>query len=254
MTEMRSKRTILEVSGSDRVEFLQALVTNDVEKLKGGIGYAALLTPQGKYLSDFFLVEYRDTILVDVQSDQAADLLGRLSLYKLRSDVFIEQSNIQVSTGLFDPPDGAFADPRHASLGWRKYGQQESPGVPDSAYVPLRVKYCVPQSGIELIPNASYILEAGFERLNGVDFRKGCFVGQEVTARMKHKTKLRKGLLTVKINGSAPVGTPVTSGKRRVGILYSQSQGLAIIQLRFDRVRTRQLRANDALITLEEPV
>ena len=101
----------------------------------------------------------------------------------------------------------------------------------------LRVARLVPETGVELVPDDSYILELGFERLNGVDFRKGCYVGQEVTARMKHKTELRKGLVTLGIDGQAPVGTPILMPDgREAGTLFTQSGGRAIAQMRFDRM------------------
>jgi folate-binding protein YgfZ len=106
--------------------------------------------------------------------------------------------------GLGDTPDGAFADPRHPALGWRSYGG--TGGAPAIDWDAIRVAACVPETGIELIPNDSYILEMGFDRLHGVDHRKGCYVGQEVTARMKHKTELRKGLVTVTVAGQAEPG------------------------------------------------
>ncbi|TAG15636.1 MAG: folate-binding protein, partial [Rhodobacterales bacterium] len=124
-------------------------------------------------------------------------------------------------------------DPRHPALGWRAYG--DAGGRPAIDWDSIRVTHLIPESGIELIPDDSYILEAGFERLHGVDFRKGCYVGQEVTARMKHKTELRKGLARVAIRGSAPVGTEILSDGKPAGTLFSQSGDRAIAYLRFDR-------------------
>ena len=227
-----SERTVIRTTGADREAFLQGLVTNDVAKLSGGLVYAALLTPQGKYLADFFLALVDDAILIDVSSRLAANLLQRLSVYKLRSDVAFDETAIEVSCGRGMPPEGAFVDPRHPELGWRSYDGCKGS---DDDWDAVRVAHCVPESGVELIPNESYVLEAGFERLNGVDFRKGCYVGQEVTARMKHKTKLRKGLATVKVEGVAPVGTEIVSAGKQAGALYTQSGGKGIAFLRFDR-------------------
>ena len=225
-------RTVIRATGEDRESFLQGLVTNDVAKLSGGLVYAALLTPQGKYLADFFLAPAEDAILIDVSSGLAQDLLRRLSMYKLRSDVAFEETRIGASRGRGTPPEGAFGDPRHPELGWRSYDGREGS---DDDWDAVRVAHCVPESGIELIPNESYVLEAGFERLNGVDFSKGCYVGQEVTARMKHKTDLRKGLATVEVEGAAPVGTEIVAGEKPAGALYTQSGGVGIAFLRFDR-------------------
>ena len=204
-----SARTILSLSGPDARDFLQGLVTNDVSKLdQGSLVYAALLTPQGKYLADFFLIPRGENILIDVSAELADGLLKRLTMYRLRADVQIGKTDLQVRRGTGEAPDGAFPDPRHPDLGWRLYGEEG--GDDGSDWEALRIAHCIPESGIELTPD-SYILEAGFEALHGVDFRKGCYVGQEVTARMKHKTELRKGLQVVSIEGEAPVGTEITA-------------------------------------------
>lgn len=233
--EETSGRSILRIAGADREAFLQGLVTNDVRRLKAGIVYAALLGPQGKYLADFFLVPDGDGILIDVATPLAEGLARRLSLYRLRADVRIEPSALHARRGLGAPPAGAFADPRHPALGWRSYG--DMPGSPPSIdWDALRVAHLIPESGVELIPDDSYILEMGFERLNGVDFRKGCYVGQEVTARMKHKTELRKGLAQVEIDGEAAPGTPIlTPEGREAGQLLTRSGGRALAHIRFDR-------------------
>ena len=112
----------------------------------------------------------------------------------------------------------------------------------------IRVAHLIPETGIELIPNDSYLLECGFERLHGVDFRKGCYVGQEVTARMKHKTELRKGLVRVQVDGAAPVGTEiVTADGKPAGTLFTQSGGQAIAHLRLDRAEG-EMRAGEAVV------
>lgn len=224
-------RKVLRVRGAGARDFLQGLVTNDVARLDHGAVYAALLTPQGKYLADFFLVPDGEDVLIDADAEQVAALKQRLMMYKLRSPVEIDETDIEVSRGLGDAPEGAFADPRHPSLGWRGYAGQPGEAVDWDA---LRVAACVPQTGIELTPD-TFILEVGFERLNGVDHRKGCYVGQEVTARMKHKTELRKGLTRVAVDGSAPVGTEILSGDKVAGTLLTQADGSGLAYLRFDR-------------------
>ena len=114
----------------------------------------------------------------------------------------------------------------------------------------MRVRHCIPESAVELIPNDTYPLEAGFERLNGVDFKKGCYVGQEVTARMKHKTEFKKGFRTVDVDGAAQVGTDITTADgKTAGTLYSQSNGKGIAYLRFDRAKG-DLTAGDAIVRI----
>ena len=227
-------RQIFEITGADRVSFLQGLVSNDLRKLAQGPIYAALLTPQGKFLADFFLIDAGEAVLLDTAAELADDLARRLALYRLRADVGITPSPRQVMRGTGPAPAGALPDPRHPAMGWRLYGPKA--GDDGTDWKEVRVEHLIPEAGAELIANESYILEAGFERINGVDFRKGCYVGQEVTARMKHKTELKKGLARLRIEGAAPVGTPITAEGREVGTLGTQSGGRALAMVRFDRV------------------
>ncbi len=242
-------RTIIEVTGSDREDFLQNLVTNDVARLKDGLVWTALLTPQGKYLADFFLVPEGETILIDVASELAAGLMQRLSLYKLRADVTLTATERTVSSGPGAAPEGAFPDPRDPALGWRAYDGRPSEPL---EYDALRIAHLVPESGVELVPNDSYPLEMNFEALNGVDFRKGCYVGQEVTARMKHKAVLKKGLARVSVSGEAPVGTELlTEDGKPAGTLFTQSGGAGLAYLRFDRA-DGPLSAGDARVSCSD--
>jgi len=240
-------RKLFDITGSDRTDFLQGLITNDMGKLSDGLLYAALLTPQGKFLTDFFLLQRGDTITLDAPASTADDLARRLTMYRLRADVQIAPSTLNVKRGSGTAPDNALPDPRHAALGWRLYGDET--GDDGTDYDAIRVAHCIPKTGTELIPNETYILEAGFEALNGVDFRKGCYVGQEIIARMKHKTTLKKGFVTVCISGTAPTGTPITSDGKPAGTLFTQSGDQAIAYLRFDRAKG-ELQAGEATLTL----
>lgn len=248
MKEPMSDRTVLRLSGADAYKFLNDLVTNDLSGTADGLVYAAMLTPQGKFLFDFFLASDNDDVLVDVIASRAPALAQRLTMYKLRADVTVADSGLHVHRGLGDAPDGAFADPRHDALGWRMYAH--TPQTDDTTdWDAIRVDHCIPEAEAELIADGSYILESGFERLNGVDFRKGCYVGQEVTARMKHKTELRKGLATVAVDGSAPVGTDILADGKAAGTLFTQAGGKGIAYLRFDRAKG-EMTAGDAKVTL----
>ncbi len=242
-----SARKIIRLSGADARPFLQNLVTNNIDHIDQGLVYAALLTPQGKYMADFFVFADGKDVLVDADESQADMLAQRLNMYRLRADVSVEISELQVKRGTGPAPDGALMDPRHPDLGWRLYGDEA--GDDGSDWDAIRVANCIPETGIELDTN-SFILETGFEELNGVDFRKGCYVGQEVTARMKHKTTLRKGLKVVSIEGAAPVGTEITAGGKPVGTLFTQSGGKAIAYLRYDRAKG-ELLAGDATLIWE---
>ena len=235
-------RSVLRVSGPEARDFLQGLVTNDVRRLDEGPVYAALLSPQGKYLFDFFLVPDGEDVLIDVAAERAPALSQRLGMYRLRAKVAIEPTGLAVVAGFGAPPDGGFADPRHPELGWRAW--VADPGAVLAGMAPLapgamrarRIGLGVPEAGVELVPEDSYILEMGFERLNGVDFRKGCYVGQEVTARMKHKAELRKGLVRVRVEGpEPPEGSEIRAGGKVAGTLLSVADGQGLAYLRFDR-------------------
>jgi folate-binding protein YgfZ len=232
---MTKDRIVLSVSGNDRVAFLQGLITNDVTKAGDGIVYAALLTPQGKFIADFFVIGRSDDVLIDVAASHGPQLAQRLNMYRLRADVQIaEAADVTVSTGTSERPAGAHDDPRHPDLGWRLYGPTDVSD--DTDWTSHRVAIGVPETGEELTPD-TYILEVGFERFNGIDFRKGCYVGQEIAARMKHKTELKKGLAQVRITGTAENGQEITANGKPVGTLHSVSGDQALAYLRFDRAQ-----------------
>lgn len=256
------ERACLRMTGADVRTVLQGVVTNDVGRLAPGHAvYAALLTPQGKYLFDFFLVdEGSGDILIDVAAERAQALAKRLKMYCLRRDARIspdaETGVALVWSRQVDPAPAAasapapgagtilVADPRAPALGWRVYARDPDAVLPKigadpsdaSDYTARRVALSVPETGTDLIPDDTFILEAGFERLNGVDFRKGCYVGQEVTARMHHKTVLKKRLVPVRVEGEAEPGTPVlTAEGKPAGTLFSQADGRGLAHLRLDR-------------------
>ncbi|MCK0095408.1 folate-binding protein [Yoonia sp. F2084L] len=238
-------RTVLSIGGEDRVSFLQGLVTNNVTKADGGIIYTALLTPQGKFIADFFVVGEDDRLLIDVATSHAPTLGQRLMMYRLRAAITIEQTDLIVSRGTGAIPDGAFADPRHPEMGWRAYGDADISD--DTDWDALRVAHMIPKTGIEL-GDDTYVLEAGFEALNGVDFKKGCFVGQEIVARMKHKTTLKKGLAQVSILGEASPGDAITANGKPAGTLHTVSGDKALAFLRFDRA-DGDMQAGNATLT-----
>ena len=247
-------RAVLEMTGSDACAVLQGVVTNDVDRIdEDGAVYAALLTPQGKYLADFLLLAGADgAVLIDADAEQAPGLAKRLGMYTLRRDAkVIQRPDLAVgliwpsgAPGTFPTVTGRVVDdPRDPALGRRIYGAGVDAVIASAGIAPgematyhaLRIRLGVPVAGTDLLPNDSYILEAGFERLSGVDFRKGCYVGQEVTARMKHKTELRKGLVAVRLDGVAEPGTTIERAGKAVGTLHSVSGANALAHLRFDR-------------------
>ncbi|MEM8840550.1 MAG: folate-binding protein [Pseudomonadota bacterium] len=250
-------RRVLRMAGGDALKVLQDTVTNNVSGLApGSAAYAALLTPQGKYLFDFFVFRDGEDLLIDAEAARAEALMTRLKMYCLRRDARIEATDLGVTLVWGDdaapaPGTGVIvvADPRDAALGWRLYGPAEVPFAPATrdTYDRLRLSLGVPESGRDLLPDETYILEAGFERLHGVDFKKGCYVGQEVTARMKHKTQLRKGIVQVAVEGEVAEGTEITANGKVAGKLLSHSGGIGLAHLRFDRAAD-EMQAGTAVI------
>jgi folate-binding protein YgfZ len=260
------ERQVIRVGGAEARGFLNDLVTTDVEGLAAGVArYGALLTPQGKYISDFVMVGGEDAVLLDVAAGQAAALAQRLVMYRLRRKIEIAAVDLAVvqvwgigAEAAARAAGGlAVPDPRDAALGWRVYAADGDAALAASGAAPvsradwdaLRVAHMAPEPDSELTPE-SYVLEYGFDRLNGVDFRKGCYVGQEIVARMKHKTELRKGLARVRVTGPAPApGTEILTEDGKVaGVLGAVAGDMALAHLRFDRA-VGPMRAGDAVIT-----
>lgn len=276
-------RGVLRLSGDDARSFLQGLITNDVDRVTAAHAiYAALLTPQGKYLHDFFVAEHDGEILLDCAAARLPDLMKRLGMYRLRAQVEIEDisegwdvialrgaAGDRVGSGergAAEPCLGgiAFVDPRHAALGQRaivptdgldealaKAGFQEETweGLED-----IRVSLGVPDAAADLIPEKSMPLECGFDELDAVSFEKGCFVGQEVTVRMKHRGLVKKRLVPVTFDGDPPApGTPVKYGDVEIGEIRSAAGGRAIALIRLDRLDAETLSADETHLSPEKP-
>jgi len=184
-------RRILSLSGADVLPFLQNLVTNDVDRLSDGLVYTALLTPQGKYLADFFLARGPDGVLLDVDAGLADGLQRRLTMYRLRSDVTIGPSGLNLQRGTGPAPDGAMADPRHPALGWRRYSPEPA-GDDGTAWDAVRGAHTIPHSGIGLTPG-TLILAAGVEGPNGAEFRARRVGGDGGAARRRRTAPLGEG-------------------------------------------------------------
>src|SRR5271168_2162474 len=246
-------RGVVRVSGEDAASFLQGVLTNDVEKLgPREARYAALLTPQGKILFDFLVVrlpaDRGAAFALDCAATQAADLARRLSFYKLRAKVAIsdESADHCVLAYWGGEPENApggivYADPRAAELGWREIlPRAKGVAIGEAAlsdYDALRISLGVPKGGVDFVYADAFPHEANLDLLQGVDFEKGCYVGQEVVSRMQHRGGARKRVVRVKLDGRAPaVGTAIVDGELPVGTLGGASGREALALVRFDRV------------------
>ena len=249
---MLEDRGVIRVGGADAAAFLQGLLTNDVERLQPGEArYAALLTPQGKILFDIIVVRARGgeepCYLIDCAAVQAADLAKRLGFYKLRAKILIADQSAERAVAAYwggEPPSVAdgllYADPRDPRLGWRAILPRPvaaAVGFEQAGeYEGLRIAVGAPKGGVDFAYADAFPHDANFDLLNGVDFDKGCYVGQEVVSRMKHRGTARKRIARVNLAGPAPApGTPVMDRELAVGALGSSSGREALALIRLDR-------------------
>jgi folate-binding protein YgfZ len=264
-------RAIIAISGPQARDFLQGLVTNDIAGgLAPGSGlYTALLSPQGKILFDFLVTEGEGALLLDVAQSASEALLKKLKMYRLRAKLEIElRPQLGVYVGLKGHPDNrptsyaaravSFPDPRVAALGVRSIGAKAE--MPDNLpgarqYHEERLELGVPEAG-DFGFEKIFALDAGLEELNGVSFTKGCYVGQELTSRMKHRATARKRILTVTADGPLPAsGTALTRGGAEIGELVSNHGARGFALVRLDRLDEAQgeTRAGEIVVALKRP-
>jgi folate-binding protein YgfZ len=279
-------RGVLEIAGEDRRPFLQGLVSNDIGKVAADRAiHAALLTAQGKYLHDFFIAEIGDAFYLDGEAARLADLKRRLTLYKLRAKVTIAEASERYAVaaafgetalgtlglprerGVAGAIDGglAYVDPRLAELGARLLLPRDAGLAPlerrgfqatdAAAYDRLRLALGVPDGSRDLPVEKAILLESGFDELNGIDWQKGCYVGQELTARTKYRALIKKRLLPVEVDGPLPPpGTPVMAGDQEAGEMRSGQGRLGLALLRLEALgEGKPLTAGAARLTPRKP-
>ena len=232
-------RALIAVSGEDWRSFLQGLLTQDVETLRPGEArFGALLTPQGRLLYDLFIVGREDGCWLDCAAEKRAALLQRLTIYRLRAKVTLaaDDTPVFVAWGGAPAGDGWLADPRLAELGWRGYGAGASTNGNEAGYERHRLEVGAPGPA-DWGEDSAYPLEADFDLMNGVDFKKGCFVGQETTSRMKRRGRVKSRMLPIRFDGAAPArGSEILAGALRAGEVLSGAEGRAIALVRLDRI------------------
>jgi tRNA-modifying protein YgfZ len=252
-------RGVIEVSGEDRVTFLQGLVSNDVtQATPGNALWAALLTPQGKYLADFFIFAEADRLLLDCELAQVPALVQRLSRFRLRSKVTLRAADEFHIHAAWDgtPASNALcaADPRLSDAGWRLLSVAPLP----TTALPIdwdrhRLSLGLPDGTRDLEPEKTVLLEAGFDELHGISWTKGCYMGQELTARTKYRGLVKRRLCPVMIAGDLPTsGTPVTHNGTEVGTMRSGRDQLGLALLRTEVLHDR-VACNGAMLTPRIP-
>lgn len=269
------RRGVVKVSGTEARDFLQGLITNNAEEARPASAvYSALLTPQGKFLFDFFLTESGSgDMLLECERARAGELVKRLTTYKLRAKVEIadvsDDYKVVVTWGEGAGPligSMSYADPRVATLGYRHIlplaaydkalGNSGAENATARDYDRMRIALGVGEAPFDFEPERTFPLEVNFDDLHGIDFQKGCFVGQEVTSRTKRRGSVRKRLLPCLVEGPTPkTHTPVTAAGREVGMIYSTDSEtdhvLALIRL--DLMHDVVLEAGEASLTPLKP-
>jgi tRNA-modifying protein YgfZ len=251
-------RAVLCVTGKDRVAVLNGLVSNDVaQAVPGSAIWAALLTPQGKYVADFFIFADADRLLLDCEAAQRDMLALKLARYRLRADMHIESSDFAVYAAWEgDAPMASIVapDPRLEQAGWRVLAPAGSPVSAEfEAWDLHRLRLGLPDGTRDLEPDKSVLLEAGFDELHGISWTKGCYLGQELTARTRYRGLLKRRLFPIKADSPLPApGTIVMAGEREAGVLRSVigAEGLAL--LRIDSVNAT-LAAEGVALTVQRP-
>ncbi|MCP3406115.1 folate-binding protein YgfZ [Bradyrhizobium sp. CCGB01] len=273
-------RGVIKVAGEDARNFLNGLVTTDVDRLKPGLGrFGALLTPQGKIIVDFLITEapagHGGGFLIDCPKALAEGLATKLKFYKLRAKVTVE--NLSDDLGVLAAwdgqpaaqPDLAFADPRNGELGYRilipealkqKLSDLIGAELVDAAeYDAHRIALGVPRGGLDFMYSDAFPHETNMDRLAGVDFDKGCYVGQEVVSRMQHRGTARTRSVKVLLEDLSPeLGVSVLAGDKPVGTMGSSAKGKGIALVRIDRVADaldagQPLTAGGLAVRLAEP-
>lgn len=250
-------RALVRVGGPDWRSFLQGLLTQDVDSLaEGELRFAALLTPQGRLLYDLFVLGEADGALLDVAGAKREALIARLSMYRLRAKVEIAADERAVSA-LYpaEAAPGFVRDPRLPALGLRGYGADA-----DAAITATEADYDVHRLALGIPATAdwgeekTYPIDANFDLLGGIDFRKGCFVGQETTSRMKRRGQIRNRMLPIRFDGPPPPhGAEVLAGELRAGEVLSGVEGRAMALLRLDRIDGAALTVDGRPVAVESP-
>jgi folate-binding protein YgfZ len=253
------RRAAVRVAGPDWRSFLQGLLTQDVDGLRPGeMRFGALLSPQGRLMFDLFVdCDGEDGARLDVAAARRDELVQRLNLYRLRAKVEIAADPAPVFAAWNGRPDGEGwrPDPRLAGLGFRRIGEiSDAPDAGEDAYHAWRLGLGVPDPAQDCKPNAAYPIEADFDLLNGIDFKKGCFVGQETTSRMKRRGQVKSRMLPIEFDGPAPAwGAEVLAGELRAGEVLSGRDGRAMALLRLDRIEDVELTVDGRPVRVARP-
>ena len=269
-----ARRGVVAVDGPDAETFLNDLVTADISRAGPGQAvFAGLLTPQGKILFDFIVLRDGDRFLFDLPRNLAADFVKRIGFYKLRAKVTVADISADTQVLAVWGPQGvphidgiAAPDPRLASLGWRVIAPAGQPPVlsgfalaGEAEYDAQRISLGIPEGGIDFAFGEAFPHDTDMDQLAGVDFTKGCYIGQEVVSRMEHRGTARRRFVVAQATGALPAaGTEITAGGKPLGTLGAPSGDMALALVRLDRAKQAidagtPIEAGEATLTLSLP-
>ncbi len=252
-----TNRTIIEIKGNDREVFLQGIITQDVKHLESeSILYSLMLSPQGKFQFDFFIIQVEGAWLIDVNTTRAQVLVQRLQLFKLRADISI-QINVNWQVGVSSAKlemENCFSDPRLKDLGYRFYDQNIIDKTPSDDYEILRLSLGIPDGAQDMIIDKSIPLEWGMDELHAISWNKGCYMGQELTARSRYVGQIRKRVfpITFKVPGKYAVGEKFWADGQEVGELRAINDNFGLAILKLEALKT-EISMNNYPIEVHKP-
>ena len=237
------------VSGEDSITFIQNLITNDINKCKNNdIVYSCLLTPQGKFLADFFIFKNDDSFYFETDKKYYKNLINKLNIYKLRSNIDIKEVENIFSYSIFNFSYNFDSlvqnnDPRNLSLGKKVIlsnkillNDNNLKQINENEYHEILIKNSTPYSHLDMVENKSLLLENNFDNINAIDWDKGCYVGQEITARMKYRSLLKKKIYPMKIiKGDVSIGNELIIDGKKIGYIISKANSyiFALLNIEF---------------------
>jgi len=254
------------VSGEDSITFIQNLITNDINKCKNNqIVYSCLLTPQGKFLADFFIFKNDDSFYFETDKKYYKNLINKLNIYKLRSNIDIKEVENIFSYSIFNFSYNFDSlvqnnDPRNLSLGKKVIlsnkillNDNNLKQINENEYHEILIKNSTPYSHLDMVENKSLLLENNFDNINAIDWDKGCYVGQEITARMKYRSLLKKKIYPMKIiKGDISIGSELIIDEKKIGYIVSKANSyiFALLNIEFVNILVK----NNSKINLNDTV
>jgi hypothetical protein len=269
------KRGIILIEGKDRFKFIQGIISNDIELLRKKPSiYSSLLTPQGKFQYDFFISNFKEKFYLECNISEQEELISKFMMFKLRLDVKVSinsdyniilskkklnfsERNSSIIFSFYDPRfDNSFFSRTYADSNFLNEIKKQYVEIDEKRYETLRLNYCIPDFSIDATKAKSLLLEMRFDELNGISWTKGCYMGQEITARMKYRNIVKKKIFKVLIDFRSNLKNEITLDNETVGKLTSHNKkdGIAFLDTKaLSNLNTKSFFSGDSKIIIQEP-